>query len=465
MGRFGRGAEVRGRRATVVRSVLACVTAVMVTGFLSGTAGAVAAGTGRTTVDQGAMSDPTAGHAYRHGAVPLRTSPGAQRNAGGSRTGTSPTGRTTAGLAQKGPVSFGGGTVVTGSPKVYLVFWGARWGTQRVGAGGYDDYSGDPDGLAPNLQALLAGLGTDGEQWSAILSQYCQGVAVGATTCPLSPSSGHVAYPSSAVLAGVWEDASTNLAAATGTQIAQEAANAAVHFSDPPGAQYVIVSPTGTDPDQWLSPRYGYCAYHDNTGDPALGAVRGPNVPYTNMPYVPDVGAECSSFPSPRIVDGADETITHEYAETLTDPYPSTGWTDRHDNEVADKCEDLVGGHQGGSRYVTLATGTFAMQGIWANDLGRKGGCENAHALILTTNPGKQKSTAGTPLTLPMSALDLRGQTLTYSATDLPAGVAINTVTGLVSGTPGARERTDTTVTVSDSSSSTSFSFEWTIKR
>lgn len=464
MGRFDQGAQTSSRRAKSVRYGLACLSAMVTAGFALGTAG-IAAAAGRPATAEAALSDPTAGHTYRHGADPLRTSATSLHNTAGIRTGTTPTGRSAAGLEEKGPVSFGGGSVITGSPKVYLVLWGARWGTQSMGAGGYEDYSGDPDGLAPDLQALFSGLGTDNEQWSAILTQYCEAVETGATTCPLSPSSAHVAYPTSTVLAGVWEDTSANMAAATGTQIAQEAANAAVHFSNPPGAQYVIVSPTGTDPDQWLDPRYGYCAYHDNTGDPSLGAVSGPNVPYTNMPYVPDVGAECSSFSRPGVLDGANETITHEYAETLTDPFPSSGWTGRHGYEVADKCENLFGGEQGGSRYVTLATGTFAMQGIWANDLGKRGGCENAHTLILTVNPGKQKSTAATPLTLQMSALDLRGQTLRYAATGLPAGLAINAATGLVSGTPAARGRTDTTVTLSDSSSSTTVSFEWTIKR
>ncbi len=81
-------------------------------------------------------------------------------------------------------LSFGGGPVVTASPKVFLVFWGAGWGSQSTGAGGYDVYSGDPDGLAPNLQALFTGLGTNNEQWSNIVTQYCQGVPFGTKTCP-----------------------------------------------------------------------------------------------------------------------------------------------------------------------------------------------------------------------------------------------------------------------------------------
>ena len=297
------------------------------------------------------------------------------------------------------------------------------------------------------------------------MTQYCQGIANGAKACPLTPAANHVGYPSATVLAGVWEDTSANLAAATGRQIAQEAADAAVHFSNPSGAQYVIVSPTGTDPDQWLSPRFGYCAYHDNSRDPFLGTVVGPNVPYTNMPYVPDVGIECSSFANPTVLVGADETISHEYAEVLSDPFPSTGWTDRTGSEIADKCENLTGGTPGGSSFVTLATGTFAMQGIWANDLGKRGGCETAHSQILTVDPGKQRATVGSPVGLHISALDVRGRPLSYAASGLPPGLALNPTTGLISGTPRARGRSATSVVVTDGQSSTTVAFDWIIKR
>ncbi|HXQ90923.1 MAG TPA: Ig domain-containing protein [Acidimicrobiales bacterium] len=428
---------------------------------LATTAGAAAAGPGPRAQGQATISDPTAGHAYRHGAVPLRAraTPTSEvpdiRSATATTTSTAPVRHAEAGTGRGGPVRFNGGAVITGSPKVYLVLWGSQWATP----------SGDPDGLASNLEGFFNGLGTDNELWSAILTQYCQGVASGTKTCPVSPLSNHVAYPSSTVLAGVWEDTSApSPAAATATQIAQEAADAAERFSNPPEAQYVVVSPSGSDPDGWLDPRYGYCAYHDDTQDPSLAPVSGPDVPYTNMPYVPDVGAECSSFAVPGVLDGADETISHEYAETLTDPFPFSGWLGRG-GEIADKCENLDGGSPGGSTYVTLSTGTFAMQGIWANDLGRRGGCETAHTPILTTNPGRQRGTDAVPVSLQVSAADVRGQALTYVGSGLPAGLTINATTGLISGTPTGRGRTATSIVVSDTSASATIAFTWTIRR
>jgi serine protease len=183
------------------------------------------------------------------------------------------------------------------------------------------------------------------------------------------------------------------------------------------------------------------------------------------MPYVPDVGNECSSFPSPRPLDGADETISHEYGEVLTDPFPTSGWADRRTAEIGDKCENLTGGQPGASRYVALATGTFAVQGMWANDLGTKGGCENAHSPILTDNPTRQKGVQGIPLSLQVNASDVLGRALTYTASGLPVGLAINATSGLISGTPSARGRVESIVTVSDASASVPVAITWSIRR
>ncbi|WP_449347366.1 putative Ig domain-containing protein [Streptomyces xanthochromogenes] len=51
------------------------------------------------------------------------------------------------------------------------------------------------------------------------------------------------------------------------------------------------------------------------------------------------------------------------------------------------------------------------------------------------TNPGNQTGTVGTAASVQIQASDPGGETLTYSATGLPAGLSINSSTGLVSGT------------------------------
>jgi hypothetical protein len=71
----------------------------------------------------------------------------------------------------------------------------------------------------------------------------------------------------------------------------------------------------------------------------------------------------------------------------------------------------------------------------------------------------------GTAVSLQISASDsASGQTLTYSATGLPAGLSINASTGLITGTPTTAATNSTTVTAKDTTGATgSASFTWTI--
>jgi len=333
------------------------------------------------------LTDPTAnGHSYRHGAVPQR-----QLN---SIASTAQSRAANANSAVPGLLSYGGGFtagglqnagVTEGQPSVYLVFYGNQWGTESINpTTNVVSFSNDPDNLAPTLQGLYSGLGTNGESWSRIVTQYCDGVTVGATSCP--GTAPHVPYPSSDVLAGVWYDTSSGAssataAGATGHDLAMAAAAAATNFGNTTQAsnrntQYIIVSPTGYDPDGWLDPSTGYCAYHDDSTDPTIGGgpVTGfPTVAFTNMPYVPDVGSSCGagSVNPNGVLDGATEAASHEYAETLTDQFPEGnppgGWTDASGNEIGDKCAYLAPTAPGAAYNLALSTGSFAVQGMWSN--------------------------------------------------------------------------------------------------
>jgi hypothetical protein len=84
---------------------------------------------------------------------------------------------------------------------------------------------------------------------------------------------------------------------------------------------------------------------------------------------------------------------------------------------------------------------------------------------VTVTSPGSQSGTVGTAVSLPVKATDsAAGQTLTYSATGLPAGLSISAATGVISGTPTTAAVSSVKVTATDTTgASGSATFSWTI--
>ncbi|MEU8822896.1 M4 family metallopeptidase [Streptomyces sp. NPDC048636] len=83
---------------------------------------------------------------------------------------------------------------------------------------------------------------------------------------------------------------------------------------------------------------------------------------------------------------------------------------------------------------------------------------------VSVTGPGDQTSIVGQPVSLQIKASSSNTGALTYAATGLPAGLSINSSSGLISGTPTATGASAVTVTVTDSKSkSGTASFTWTV--
>ncbi len=427
---------------------------------------------------------PSYGHPYRHGALPTRAAAGKMADYRASHPNTNiPT-------ASAANLRYGGGVdgigVTTGAPKVYLVFYGSQWGTAGTDANGNTTFSGDSVGMAPRLQQLFKGIGTNNELYSGVMTQYCEGVAVGSQTCPAN--SAHVGYPTGGALAGVWADtASASPTQATGHQLGVQAVNAASHFGNTTAAsnrnaQYVIVSPHGTQPDGFNTPNGGFCAWHDWNGDTTLSGGAIPSsvgdIAFHNMPYVTDAGTSCGqnfvNAGSAGTLDGVTIVDGHEYAETITDQNPTGGWTDTSGEENADKCAWVSTG-PGASANFPFSTGSFAMQTTWSNDVNSgTGGCQMTHPIVggggggntvTVTNPGSRTGTVGVATSLQIQATDSSSTaTLTYSATGLPPGLSITSSSGLISGTPTTAGTYNVTATATDNTgASGSASFTWTI--
>ena len=352
-----------------------------------------AANYGNTTPPSGNPYAPAYGHPYRHGAVPTREAhsrmkqyqslhPASAAAATGSKT-----------------LSFGGGVdgigVTSGTPKVYIVVYGSQWGTAGTDGSGNTTMSNDPVAAVPYMQKLFKNLGTGGELWSGVLTQYCDGplVSSGATFCPSGAP--HVGYPTGGAYAGIWYDNSVaSPSNATGAQLAQEALKAAAHFGNTTAAsnryaQYVILSPSGTHPDGFNTSSGQFCAWHDWQGDGYGVTSTVGDVAFTNMPYVYDMGASCGTGSvngsgAQGNLDGFSIVEGHEYAETVSDQNPAGGWTNHvsgsasSGQENGDECAWISSG-QGATANVTMGSGTFPMQSTWSNDTNE---CDITHPIV-----------------------------------------------------------------------------------
>jgi serine protease len=324
-------------------------------------------------------------HEYRHGAIPtvgVHESMQQWARAHANSAGQAGTNAKT--------LSYGGGVggvgVMSGQNKVYIVFYGTQWGTSSTDANGNLAFTNDAVHAASAAQQMFKGIGTNGETWQNELTQWCNGAASGATSC----AAGLTRIPRQTnILAGVWYDNTVaSPAAATGTQLAQEAIKAAAHFGNTAtgsnrSTYYIILSPKGTNPDNYQGQ---YCAWHDYTGDGYGVTAPGGDLAFSNQPYNMDSGAGCGvgfvNSGTAGALDGYTMTLGHEWHEMMSDQFPAGGWTN-HDTgtyagqENSDECAWIAAGSTGGAANVAFSTGTFAQQASYSNDTAS---CAISHA-------------------------------------------------------------------------------------
>jgi hypothetical protein len=137
-------------------------------------------------------------------------------------------------------------------------------------------------------------------------------------------------------------------------------------------------------------------------------------------------------------------------------------WTHQANGELVNPNSGLCLTDPGGNTgsRLDIETCTDSVQQQWTVPTG--GGTGNT---VTVSGPGNQSGTVGTAASLQIQASDSApGQTLAYSATGLPAGLSINSSSGLISGTPTTAGTSTVTVTATDSTGAAgSTSFVWAV--
>jgi hypothetical protein len=226
-----------------------------------------------------------------------------------------------------GKLVYGGGPVLN-APEMYVILWGFK-------------KAGDPDKIAKLMKKFAKSIG--GTPWLNTVTQYYSGSA---------SEPNYITNPTK--LGKVWEDNTNRVPLnPSDKQVQQEAAQGANHFGFDPNGAYIVVSPYNNDPQGFLTG--GWCSYHSATRT-SKGIIS-----YTNMPYMPDGGSTCGAGivtpPSDESSDDEGMTIVtgYEFAESVTDPQPASGWYDGAFGEIGTECAwtDVLNSPMGKGSFTT----------------------------------------------------------------------------------------------------------------
>jgi hypothetical protein len=192
-------------------------------------------------------------------------------------------------------------------PHAYLIFWG--YGS-----------AGDPDGVEPLLKTFIANIGASA--WVNTVTQY-YGLGM--------------RYPKNVrhMLGGVWDDNANPIPSSpTDADVAAEALRAVAMFGFDRNGAYIVATAHGHNTSGFGTT---FCGYHSD-----VRANQG-LISYTNLPYMPDAPICGSNKIQPSKDESAiDEGVTivsgHEFAESITDPKPVSGWYNSTYGELGDEC-------------------------------------------------------------------------------------------------------------------------------
>ena len=232
-------------------------------------------------------------------------------------------------------MTMNGGPVLA-SPKVYAIYWGP---------------SGDfPSDLQAGMTSLITSL--DGSSYLAVLDPYVGGHA-------------QVSY------AGTFEDGASRPPPHASEPVLVHEVAKVLHAHgkapDPQGVYLVFGSQTSSRIDP------GYCGRHDT------GWIDGQRIVTMFIPevgtYACDLPPGGSGEPYSFWTQAVASTVTHELAESMTDPVPGTGWVGKSDQGPADQFWEIGDRCQFGPLIAVRLVGpsaTWPLQPLWSN--GR--GCE-----------------------------------------------------------------------------------------
>lgn len=300
------------------------------------------------------------------------------------------------------PLTYHGGPVLHSS-KAYVIFW--------VPAGYYY-----PASVKAEVAQYFTDVGASSWKTSnvyAALTQYCEGVATGATSCKSASNnfiSYSVAYGGSATVTTAFPasgcanytlgSGASSKVCLTDAQVQHEVSSVIASKAWPTGlgTEFFLMTPTGvgecfdSTEASCYDPEFssGFCAYHSS--------ITTPQTLYAFQPWADISGCVYGSVPDNAYPndDGADPLVnvmSHEHNETMSDPL-GTAWFDSSGFENGDECAwlALTTHFNGiGDYSQTIGGDEYMLQSEWSN---RANACVETNTFAQPT--GSFTAVAGT---------------------------------------------------------------------